>query len=95
MVIEQRGRLLEGLRELPVEAAPSQTNFLWLRARDIGGNELAERLERARVRVAPGGPLGDDDHVRAAIGNAAATERLLWALKQAVEATPGGDGRAQ
>jgi histidinol-phosphate aminotransferase len=93
MVIEQRGRLLEGLRELPIEAAPSQTNFLWLRARDIGGNELAERLERARVRVAPGGPLGDDDHVRAAIGNAAATERLLWALRQAVEAAPGGDGR--
>ncbi len=95
MVVEQRGRLVEGLRELPVEAAPSQTNFLWLRAHDIGGNELADRLERARVRVAPGGPLGDDDHVRAAIGNAAATERLLWALRQAVETTPGGDGRAQ
>jgi histidinol-phosphate/aromatic aminotransferase/cobyric acid decarboxylase-like protein len=35
--------------------------------------------------VAPGGPLGDDDHVRVAIGNAAATERLLWALHQALD----------
>ena len=92
MVIEQRGRLLEALRELPLEAAPSQANFVWLRAPGIGGNELAERLERAHVRVAVGGPLGDDDHVRAAIGNAAASERLLWALRQAVEAAPSTDG---
>jgi hypothetical protein len=41
-----------------------------------------------------GGPLGDDDHVRAAIGNAAATERLLWALRQAVAADPNADGRS-
>ena len=32
--------------------------------------------------VAAGGPLGADDHVRAAIRGAAATERLLSGLEQ-------------
>jgi len=86
MVIEQRTRLQEALRELPVSSPPSQANFIWLRARDMSGSELADRLERARVRVARGGPLGDDDHVRVAVANSAATDRLLWAIGQAVEA---------
>ena len=43
------------------------------------------------MRVAPGGPLGDDDHVRAAIAQLGRpTERLLWALGQAVERVPSG-----
>ena len=90
MVIEQRTRLQEALRELPVSSPPSQANFIWLRARDMSGSELADRLERARVRVARGGPLGDDDHVRVAVANSAATDRLLWAIGQAVEA-PGDE----
>jgi histidinol-phosphate aminotransferase len=90
MVIEQRRRLQEALRELPVELPESQANFIWLRAKTIDGSELAKRLDQARVQVAPGGPLGDDDHVRIAIGNAAATERLLWALHQALDESNDG-----
>jgi histidinol-phosphate aminotransferase len=85
-VIEERGRLAEGLRDLPVEAPESQANFVWLRAEGMDGAELAKHLEEARVRVAPGGPLGDGDHVRAAIRDRGATDRLLWALRQAVGA---------
>jgi histidinol-phosphate aminotransferase len=85
MVIEQRRRLQEALHELPFEAPESQANFIWVRATTISGGELVKRLDQARVHVAPGGPLGDDDHVRVAIGNAAATERLLWALHQALD----------
>jgi len=92
MVIEQRRRLQEALRELPVEAPESQANFIWLRATTIGGGELVGRLDQARVQVAPGGPLGDDDHVRIAIGNGAATERLLWALHQALDGSAAGSG---
>jgi histidinol-phosphate/aromatic aminotransferase/cobyric acid decarboxylase-like protein len=73
-----------------VESPPSEANFIWLRAEAMDGAELARRLEQARVQVAPGGPLGDDDHVRIAIGNAAATDRLLWALRQALDVSPDG-----
>jgi histidinol-phosphate aminotransferase len=85
MVVEQRRRLLSALVDLPVDAPPSEASFLWLRAASLSGAELAARLEEAKVRVAPGGPLGDEDHVRVAIRGGAATERLLAALSDAVE----------
>jgi histidinol-phosphate/aromatic aminotransferase/cobyric acid decarboxylase-like protein len=83
-VIEQRARLLDALHDMPVDAAESQANFVWLHAAGLSGAELAGRLERAGVLVAPGGPLGADDHVRAAVRGAAASERLLSALTQAL-----------
>jgi histidinol-phosphate/aromatic aminotransferase/cobyric acid decarboxylase-like protein len=83
-VIEQRQRILHALHDLPVDAPASQSNFIWLHAAGLSGAELAGRLERAGVLVAPGGPLGAEDHVRTAVRGAAATERLLAALKQAL-----------
>ena len=47
----------------------------------IDGGELARRLERHGVIVAPGGPLGDPARVRAAIHRAEAGDRLLRALE--------------
>ena len=80
MVIEQRGRLLRALHDLPVDAPDSQANFVWLHASGLTGPELAGGLERAGVIVAHGGPLGADDHVRASIRGGGATDRLLSAL---------------
>ena len=85
LVLDGRTRLLNALASMPVDAPPSQANFVWLRAARLSGAELAARLEEAKVRVAPGGPLGDDDHVRAAIRGGAATGRLLAALAEAIE----------
>jgi histidinol-phosphate/aromatic aminotransferase/cobyric acid decarboxylase-like protein len=79
-VIEQRGRVRDALHDMPVDAPGSQANFVWLHAPGLTGAELAGRLERAGVIVAHGGPLGADDHVRASIRGAAATDRLLQAL---------------
>jgi histidinol-phosphate aminotransferase len=84
LVIEQRIRFLRALHDLPVDAPDSQANFVWLRAAGISGPELTARLERQGVIVAPGGPLGDDQHVRASIRGGAATDRLLGALDAAL-----------
>ena len=92
-VIEQRARIFAGLAELPVEASPSQANFVWLRADDMGGAELAARLEQSRVRVAPGGPLGDERYVRAAVREEHTTDRLLWALREALGTRPARPSR--
>jgi histidinol-phosphate aminotransferase len=83
-VIRERTRVLEALRELPIEASDSQANFVWLAADGIGGAQLAERLRREGVIVAPGGPLGADDHVRATIRDEKSTDRLLRALTRAL-----------
>ena len=82
LVREQRARVFEGFATLPVVATPSQANFVWLRSERVGGVELATRLEQSRVRVAPGGPLGDERYVRAAIRDEHATDRLLWSLRE-------------
>jgi len=83
LVREQRRRLFSALHDLPVDAPESQANFAWMSAAGLTGGELAARLERSGVLVAPGGPLGDDEHARVAIRGPAATERLLSALRQA------------
>jgi histidinol-phosphate aminotransferase len=83
LVIEQRRRVLNSLHDMPVDAPESQANFVWLRASGLTGAQLTGALEKAGVIVAPGGPLGADDHVRASIRGAAATDRLLSALAAA------------
>lgn len=83
-VIHERGRLLGALRELPLEVEESQANFVWIAAPGMSGATLAGSLRRDGVIVAPGGPLGADDHVRATVGDAAATDRLLSALGKAL-----------
>lgn len=85
-VIEERARLLAALHDLPLDAVESQANFVWMRAPALHGAQLAARLEAERLIVAPGGPLGDDEHVRVSIRSAGATDRLLAALRKITSA---------
>lgn len=91
VVSEQRAELLAALADLGVEAAPSQANFVWMKVDGISGADLAARLERERVLVAPGGPLGTDDHVRAAVRGPNETSRLLLALRRSLQAEEDAD----
>lgn len=83
-VAAQRKRIADELHDLPVDAPPSEANFIWMRAAGLTGPELAGRLQREKVVVAAGGALGDDEHVRAAIRDDAATNRLLHAIGKAL-----------
>jgi histidinol-phosphate aminotransferase len=84
IVIRERERATEGLRALGAEVKPSQANFVWVRAPALSGDGLAQALRRHGVIVAPGGPLGAEDHVRIALLNEAATDRLVRAYSGAV-----------
>jgi histidinol-phosphate aminotransferase len=83
-VIRERERATEGLRARGAHVTPSQASFLWVRAPGMSGDALAQALRRHGVIVAPGGPLGADDHVRIALRDQAATERLVRAYGNAV-----------
>jgi histidinol-phosphate aminotransferase len=83
-VITERTRLLRGVAELSIEAPASQANFVWMKAPELTGEQLADRLDQNRVLVAHGAALGDELHVRATIRSQATTDRLLWALEQAL-----------
>jgi histidinol-phosphate aminotransferase len=84
LVSRERRRLADGLRALGAEVSDSQANFVWLRAPGVGGDTLAAALRRQGVIVAPGGPLGAEDHVRAAVLDEAATTRLLRAVERVI-----------
>jgi histidinol-phosphate aminotransferase len=83
-VIRERCRLLEAVEELSIGATASEANFVWLCAEGMSGAALASRLAQDGVIVAPGGPLGADDHVRITVRDAPATDRLVAALQKAV-----------
>jgi histidinol-phosphate aminotransferase len=83
-VARERQVLTERLRELGVDVTESQANFLWIRVRELSGDQLASALRKQGVIVAPGGPLGEDHHIRAAIRNEAASNRLLRAIENAL-----------
>jgi histidinol-phosphate aminotransferase len=80
-VARERHVLTEELRALGADVTDSQANFLWIRVRDLNGDELANALRKQGVIVAPGGPLGEDHHVRAAVRNEQASKRLLRAVE--------------
>ncbi|TMK23850.1 MAG: histidinol-phosphate aminotransferase family protein [Actinobacteria bacterium] len=79
-ICQERPRLAAALRERGFEVADSQANFLWAAHPDLEGDELAGRLGRTGVLVAAGSALGEPHHVRIALRNAVATDRLLNAL---------------
>jgi len=85
-VAVERERLLDALGDLPIDAAPSEANVLWLRPTGLTGGELALRLQRSGVLVQSGIGVGDEHHVRVALQSPAATDRLLDALRTALGA---------
>jgi histidinol-phosphate aminotransferase len=83
-ICEQRPRMIAGLRERHFDVTDSQANFVWAAHHSLPGAELATRLAQAGVLVAAGDPLGEPDHVRIAVFNATATDRLLNAVDKSV-----------
>jgi histidinol-phosphate aminotransferase len=84
-VARERTVLTEQLRELGADVTDSQANFLWIRVRNMSGDQLANALRKQGVIVAPGGPLGEDHHIRATVRNEAASNRLLSAIRNELQ----------
>jgi len=80
----ERASLTDELLARDLEVTRSQANFLWAALPGVDGTELTARLERHRVQVAPGGVLGDPDHIRVALLDPASGDRFLRALDQAM-----------
>jgi histidinol-phosphate aminotransferase len=82
-VLAERGRMLELLHDAPLDAAPSEANFLWLRSPGLSATELTARLRRGGAIVMSGAAVGDDEHVRATIQAPFHADRLLEAARTA------------
>ena len=80
-VVEERGRLTAGLAQLPVDAFPSDANFILFRPRDRDASEVwASLVERSvLVRDCSGWP-GLDGCLRVTVGTPAENDCFLSAL---------------
>ena len=79
--LAERVGLEEGLRELGIECADSQANFVWF---DLGeGNDetaVVQGLSQRGVLVRAGAALGREGALRVTVGTQAENERFLEAL---------------
>ena len=79
--LAERMGLEEGLRELGIECADSQANFVWF---DLGEGveepDVVRGLSQRGVLVRAGGALGRPGALRVTVGTQAENERFLEAL---------------
>ncbi len=80
----ERPRLSAALAERDFDVTDSQANFLWVAHPVLQGDEVAARLAQTGVLVAAGSALGEPHHLRIALRNAAATDRLLHAIDKVI-----------
>jgi histidinol-phosphate aminotransferase len=77
----ERERLAAGLDGTGFRFPDGPAHLVWLSSAGHDGRTLASRLAAQRIYVTPGAAWGDDRHVRIALRDRAATERLIDALR--------------
>ena len=76
----ERERLAAALRGSPFSFPAGHGHLVWLSSHEEDGASLARRLAAQRIYVTPGAMWGDEQHVRVALRDGAATDRLVGAL---------------
>jgi histidinol-phosphate aminotransferase len=81
----ERVRVEEGLRELGLSTAETQTNFSWIDLGDAGEQEVVAGLAERSIAVRPGTPLGGPGHIRVSYGTPAENDRFLAAIGELLD----------
>jgi len=76
----ERERLAGTLRDTPFSFPAGHGPLVWLESTEHDGAAIAAGLAAQRIYVTPGGAWGDNRHVRVALRDGAATDRLSAAL---------------
>jgi histidinol-phosphate aminotransferase len=76
----ERIRVEEGLHDLGLATAETQTNFSWIDLGDADEKEVVAGLAEHSIAVRPGTPLGDPGHIRVSYGTPAENDRFLATL---------------
>jgi histidinol-phosphate aminotransferase len=78
----ERERLAAALRDTAFSFPAGHGHLVWLSSTEHDGAAIASGLAGQRVYVTPGSAWGDDRHVRIALRDGAATDRLSAALRE-------------
>ena len=76
----ERERLAAALRGSPFSFPAGHGHLVWLSSTEEDGASIARRLAAQRIYVTPGTVWGDEQHVRIALRDSAATDRLVGVL---------------
>jgi histidinol-phosphate aminotransferase len=76
----ERIRVEEGLRELGLGTAETQTNFSWIDLGEADEKEVVAGLAEQAIAVRPGTPLGSPGHIRVSYGTTQENDRFLAAI---------------
>ena len=82
--IVERVYVEEGVRELGLEPAESQANFIWIPVGDRDEDEVIRGLGEAGIVVRGGEGLGGPGHIRVTYGTRRENERFLEAFAAAL-----------
>jgi histidinol-phosphate aminotransferase len=80
----ERVRVEDGLHELGLSTAETQTNFSWIDLGDAEEKDVVAALAERQIAVRPGAALGGPGHIRVSYGTAAENDRFIAALGEAV-----------
>lgn len=85
LLVEERGRVIAGLTELPVDVWPSSSNFVLFRPQERSGDDVWQSLldDSVLVRNCASWP-GLDNCLRITIGTRDEDDRFLAALRKAL-----------
>jgi histidinol-phosphate aminotransferase len=83
--IVERVRVEEGLRDLGLSTAETQTNFSWIDLGDADEAEIVTGLAERSIAVRPGVPLGDPGHIRVSYGTPEENDRFLAAMAELLD----------
>jgi histidinol-phosphate/aromatic aminotransferase/cobyric acid decarboxylase-like protein len=78
----ERERLAAALAGTPFSFPAGHGHLVWLSSTEHDGARIASGLAAQRIYVTPGSAWGDDRHVRVALRDGAATDRLSAALAE-------------
>jgi histidinol-phosphate/aromatic aminotransferase/cobyric acid decarboxylase-like protein len=80
--VREREKLAAALHGTSLSFPPTAAPFVWLSSDRHSGREIADHLGLRRIKVAVGEQWGDERHVRITLRDAAATDRLIAALRE-------------
>ena len=83
--IVERLHVEEGLREIGLATADTQTNFSWIDLGDADEGEIVAGLDERRIAVRPGTPLGSPGRIRVSYGTRPENDRFLAALGELLD----------
>jgi histidinol-phosphate aminotransferase len=81
----ERVRVEEGLRDLGLVTAETQTNFSWIDLGEAEEKEVVAALAERTIAVRAGTPLGGPGHIRVSYGTPAENDRFHAALAEILD----------